>query len=368
MALEGDFTPLRQEVERQLERMLAHPLFQARKKQADIFGFLVKSALDGKKIEERDLFEEFSSLERFIAGSTNMRTTVSHIRNDLLRQYYEGDGQDDPVIISLPAPERSNTARKDYQIVKRPRGEAYRPEFVYNARSTTANHIALGEYFLRGTPSQFMDAIWHFNALLCEQPDHPEAVLGAIEAIGGMLIGPCHEDNVRADAIAQSLAWMKTLDLATTDAWRIHNVRGLLYTAEGDFAAAGVEFDAALKLDRQGTIRSGWYIVYLVAVGRAKEAARLQGVHAREHPTNAPTQAFYAICLTKANDYDEAKRTFMEALRLDRNCIAAHFGSAQLYLEIGNGAKAEEHARRLESLVEPHEYEHLKRRLGLRNT
>src|SRR5882672_2502991 len=105
MANAEGITPSRHEVERQLERMLCDPLFLARPKQASIFEYLVKRALDETEISEKTIFGEFFTDKRYAEATTNVRTTVSHIRTQLLAQYYGGDGQYDPILISLPAPE-----------------------------------------------------------------------------------------------------------------------------------------------------------------------------------------------------------------------------------------------------------------------
>ncbi len=98
--------------DRQLERMLCDPLFLARPKQALIFEYLVQQALDGAKIYEDTLFTKFFSDKRYAESTTGVRTNVSLIRTQLLKAYYDGNGKYDPVVISLPAPERSNKRKK----------------------------------------------------------------------------------------------------------------------------------------------------------------------------------------------------------------------------------------------------------------
>src|SRR6185437_14029259 len=80
--------PSRQEIERQLERMLAHPMFQAQAQRAGIFRYLVENALAGKSVGEIDLFEAFYSVEDFKNHSTKVRATVSQIRTELLARYF----------------------------------------------------------------------------------------------------------------------------------------------------------------------------------------------------------------------------------------------------------------------------------------
>ncbi len=101
--------PTRQEIERQLERMLAHPLFAVREKQAEVFEFLVRSALDGKKIDQKDIQECCFPDPPYDPGVSHARTNVNALRKTV-PEYYAGDGKDDPVLIELPDPQENKTA------------------------------------------------------------------------------------------------------------------------------------------------------------------------------------------------------------------------------------------------------------------
>ena len=181
----ADAIPMRHEVERQLDRMLAHPLFQARAKQASVFEYLVRSALDGREVNEMILFTEFFKDKlREDEDTSHVRTTVSYIRRDLLEKYYAEDGSDDPVIIALPAPERIPLPGGKYNIVKLPPGTAYRPQFRYNPRSEIARDFALANHLAMGGPSEIEQSLWRFDAILKREPGHPDAVLGFVEVLG----------------------------------------------------------------------------------------------------------------------------------------------------------------------------------------
>jgi Flp pilus assembly protein TadD len=142
-------------------------------------------------------------------------------------------------------------------------------------------------------------------------------------------------------------------------------VRGLLNYCDGDLDNAGKEFDTALALDRQSTVSRGWYTQYLFAVGRQEEALQLVGLYADERADNAQAHGLHGIYLTQAGKYEEAEKVFAQALHLDRNCWAAHYGMAKLCIVTGRGHQAKEHTKRLEALVEPAEYEDMQRRLSL---
>jgi hypothetical protein len=357
--------PTRIEIERQLERMLAHPMFQAQEQRAKIFKYLVENALRGRRVNELGLFRKFYSVEQWEKHSTKVRTTVSQMRTDLLAKYYAEDGRDDPVIITLPAPERSHTGKKDYKIVRRPPGEAYKPAFAYNPRSAVARQFAIANFLLRGGPSQIGMSLWRFAEIFSLEPRHPDVLLSFAEAIGSqVLLGACSEEE-RGKFIAEAFQITQGLDRATADAWRIHSVRGLLHTCAGELDTAGKEFDLALKLDRQATVSRGSYVHFLFETGRQEEALRLFALVVDEQASDPQAHAVYGIYLAKAGHYEEAEKALSQALALDRNCWPAHYGMTQMYQELGNRKKATEHAKRLEALVEPAEYEDMTRRLGL---
>jgi hypothetical protein len=175
---------------------LAHPLFQARKIQADLFAFLVTTALNGKEVSELTLFERYYTMEKFTDGSTKVRVNVSHVRS-LLQKYYASDGQDDPVVIALPVPERTQLPTGKYKIVRRPPGEAYTPEFHYNPRHPIAKQFAIANHLIRGGPAQIERGLRHLEKLHAVEPEHPDVILGAAEAIAGQLLIGLYPDHTR---------------------------------------------------------------------------------------------------------------------------------------------------------------------------
>ncbi|MGH9665212.1 MAG: tetratricopeptide repeat protein [Bryobacteraceae bacterium] len=310
MNAEG-INPARHEIERQLERMLAHPLFEARQKQAEVFEYLVKSALDGKKVNEWTIFEKSFKDYRSDEDTSHVRTTVSYIRN-LLKKYYAEDGEDDPVIITLPAPERTLLPNGKYKIVKLPPGEAYTPEFRYNPRSEIAKEFAIANYLLRKGPSQIYASLFRFAAITGHEPGHPDALLGFAEAVGSQLLLGIYPQDQHGKLIAGAFSLLADLD---PDTWRIHMVSGLLYTCAGNLDAARGEFEIALNLDRQSTISRGWYVYFLFADGEQEEALRLVALVADEHATNPQAHAMHGVYLSNAGHYEEAERAFAQALR-----------------------------------------------------
>jgi len=360
----GSVQPSRAEIERQLDRMLAHPLFRARAKQADIFAFIVRSALEGKAADEKDIFQEFFTDKHYAEDTSGVRTNVSHIRG-LLRRYYGDDAKDDPIVIGLPVPERSSGDKKNYRMVKRPSGQAYAPEFTYNSRAPLAKQFALAHYFMHGGLPEIERSLKQLADIQTTEPGHPEAALSFAEAAGCQLLmlGTSEEEG-RGVLIDGLSALIEQCVPQRTDDWRVHNVRGFLFTVNGQFENAGNEFEQALALDRQATINRGWYAFFLHLTGREQEALHLFEMLADDGVTNAQVQAVYGVYLCRAGKHKEAERSLAEALSLDRNCGLAHYGMVELCIETGQKDLGVEHAKRLQGLVEPEEFERMIDRLG----
>ena len=353
-------TPSRNEIERQLERMLAAPLFQARPKQADVFAFLVRSALDAQTVTELRIQKHCFPDPPYDPEASHVRTNVSSIRRELLPDYYAGDGEDDPVVIALPDPAEHRTVRG--RIVKLPPGKAYTPSFRYNPRAWVAKELSIAHHLLRGSPAQIEKALEHLTNVGRAEPDHPEVMLGHIEAWGVALMLKVFGE-VSEEIIAGPLWWIKRIEKQEGRAWRTHALRALLHYGIGDAQAAGKEFDKALELDRQATISRGWYVHFLFHNGHEEQAVRLMAMQAEERADSAPMHAMHGIYLTRAHRHEEAQLAFSKSLMLDRNCWPAHYGLTQMYLELGDREKAGEHAKRLETLVEHSEFEDMMRRL-----
>lgn len=371
MANASGTQPTRNEIERQLERMLAHPMFQAQAQRASIFKYLVENALEGKNVDELDLFTRFYSIREYQNHSTKVRTTVNHIRTLLLAEYYEGDGKDDPVIIDLPAPERTKLPGGKFRIVRHPPGKAYAPEFSYNPRSGIAREFAIANHLLRGSAAQVDKGLEHLDKIFKTEADHPDIVLGAAEAIAGKMLLGMYEAYLRDTLVAAFLQWIQDISAKVPDYWRVPMVRGLLYFCGGNQDEAAKEFENALRLDRQSVIGRGWYTCFLFETGRREEAVSQLGLEADERADEPDIRALYGVLLCKANHFEDAARVLAEALTLDRNCWTAQYGLTLLHTLTRQREKAMEARKRLRELMEPEEFErvlmelkHIEEKLG----
>lgn len=354
----GNVQPSRAEIERQLDWMLLHPLFRVREKQAEILQHVVRSVLAGETITETHIQQEIFPDPPYDPEVSNVRTNVNSLRKTLRDDYYAGDGHSDPVIIALPDPKEHQTPSG--KLIKLKPGEAYTPTFSYNPRAPIAKQFALAHYFMHGGLPEIERSLKHLAAIQKTEPNHPEAALSFAEAAGCqlLLLGTPGEEG-RGVLIDGLLALIELRVPAGTDEWRTHNVRGFLFTVNGQFEKAGIEFDRALALDRQATISRCWYTVFLHLTGREQEALQLFALLADEGVTDAGVKALYGVYLCRAGKYVDAERLFGQALMLDRNSWPAHYGMVLLCIETGRKDLGIEHAKRLQALVEPEEFERM---------
>src|SRR5580692_1826313 len=86
MPIHDQAIPVKQEVQHQLERMLGSELFRARPQQSKVFEFIVRAALAGREISEKDIRARFFPTPPYDPESTVARTTVNFIRSKLVPQ------------------------------------------------------------------------------------------------------------------------------------------------------------------------------------------------------------------------------------------------------------------------------------------
>jgi len=370
MANAQGMKPSRPEIERQLDRLLADEVIASAPNSVNVLKYIVEHALDGQQVTEFDLLKGVFKRDVGKVDDSTARVAMGKLRT-LLADYYKGDGQYDPIIVSLPVqPGRKTRAgtQKRTKAAKRIKfnpGEAYTPSFSYNPTSWMAKELALAHRLLiGGSPSQIQRAQKHLENIYRAEPGNPEGMLGTIEAWGVMLIqGVLGTPHITL--VAGPLQWIDRIEKETGATWRTHGLRALLHFTLGETQKAKKEFDKALELNRPATISRGWYTHFLFYTGHEEQALRLLALQAEEHIDDAPTQAVYGTYLMRAHRHEEAEQAFEKSLALDRNCWIAHYGLTQMYRELGDKQKADEHAKRVEELVEPSEFEYLKPRLSL---
>ncbi|HTR34978.1 MAG TPA: hypothetical protein VMH80_03700 [Bryobacteraceae bacterium] len=361
MANAEGLRPSREEVERQLDRLLADEMVASNQNSAKVLKYIVERALDGQNVTEFDVLKDVFLRKIFDkVDDTAARVTIAKLRR-LLANYYKDDGQYDPIIIALPDP-KERTAAHGKRIKFNP-GQAYTPSFSYNPSGWMAKELSVAYHLLRGGPAQMDQAVEHFSNVGRAVPEHPEVMLGLLEHWAfRLLIGAVGDPHITL--VAGPLAYLGKIEKKNGESWRTHHVRGMFHAFMGDRKAAQKAFDKALELDRQATISRGGYTSFLFRTGREEQAVRLTALEAEERADNAQVHAVHGIYLTRAHRHEDAGRAFSKSLMLDRNCWIAHYGLWQMYLALGDGENAGAHARHLEALVTPEEFAFLSRKLG----
>jgi Tfp pilus assembly protein PilF len=322
--------PVKQEVEHQLDRMLGSDLFRARPQQAKVFEFIVRAALAGREIDEKDIRAEFFRTPPYKPESTVARTTVNFIRRELLAAYYESDGKNDPVIIGLPA--FRETAQRCGRI-KPPPGKAYKPAFAYNPRNPVDKHYRTGLFHLdQRSLNGDGFAKFRFDDVLKGNPDHAAAHLGLAEVFFRRALyrdmGIASREHLeRAEGYVGSAL---LIDNASCNAW---SLLGAIHCCRCHWAEAAEAFAQALKHDSAKTRYELWhYPAYLMTIGRAREALEMVRTRAANNPENAGARTIYGIFLYADRQFSEAFGELTEAAFANPQDWAAQLFIALVYL------------------------------------
>ncbi len=169
-------TPTKDEIEAQLARMLGSRLFIAHENPSKFLNFVVKRALCDEPIRQSIIGAELFPRKYAKNDISDVRVTAKNLRT-ITAEYYANEGQDDPVIIQLPAPAPPNSP-------KLPSGKAYWPLFSYNPHTSAIKIFKIGEFYRsRGNYGNWQRALRSYLKTLKESPNHIGAAIGAAEAL-----------------------------------------------------------------------------------------------------------------------------------------------------------------------------------------
>jgi tetratricopeptide (TPR) repeat protein len=319
MPSEDEAVPTTQEVERQLERMLANPVFTEAETQAKLLDYLVKAAFAGKVVTEKTIIADLFPFYLRDPSRTGPEPSsiVRVFKNKLLErldEYYERHGAGDLVLIAL-----LSTRKKGYK----PRlGQAYRPIFRYNPDSPIDQDYRRGLYHLdQCTPADDSIALDYFEAVLKQKSEH--AYAQARKAEVHLRRAMYYHVDLTAPQSLKLAAAALTAALRTNDGvWRAHAIQGALHCFHRRWEKARASFERALELDAFQTRYGAWYYPgFLMATGRSEEALALIGERARLCPDDLLSQVAHGIFLYLTRRFDEA----LLALTLAESMNARHW-------------------------------------------
>lgn len=301
------------EIEDQLRRMLASMRFKNAPKQSDFLILAVSRALQGKKtpgyIIARALFpKEFGK-----ADSTHVRVTAGNLR-DTLKEYYNGEGYRDPIVIALPVPSEDRTVRPA-------EGDAYTPSFIYNSLDELAIHCKRAEAILaRGLLGPNIDALHRFHFLAESAPENFEVALGLAEAWCSLMDWASFYDQVELERFSQeSLTLLNKLKPRAAKHWKFHAVSGRLFTQMRELDRAKAEFSTALRLSRPKTESYLPYFAFLAISGNSNLSVRLAEKHLLLRLDDPTAHVAYCGILLTLGYIDDADKLLSGALYMHAN-------------------------------------------------
>ncbi|HUN56493.1 MAG TPA: hypothetical protein VMU41_00120 [Candidatus Binataceae bacterium] len=332
MSLHYDAVPPHPHIQRQLERMLASPVFLEAETQARLLAHLVEKALAGEQVTELTIMEEL--FPTYIGSASAIVRVHKNSLRDRIEEYYEKHGGDSLVLVTLPALPR----KKGY---KPPPGAAYKPSFKYNPLHPVDQDFRRGMYYLaQCAPSDDNLALDYFASALKREPGHAAAHTGIAEVYlrramyYHVYVTPAKSLILAQKSIEQALR----CDAVT---WRANAVQGMLHCFYRRWEKAQASFDLALKDSEAQTRYGAWYYpAFLMARGESAEALHLASERARENPEDLPSQIMHGIFLYLARRFDDAVFALALAETMSVRHWLTHTTSALLALARNEPAAA----------------------------
>jgi len=301
-------TPSERDIRAQLSSMLACQRFKTAQNPAAFLEFIVNRELNKKQITEdivgRHLFgSKFSKDE-----STDVRVTASNLRK-ALDKYYLSEGANDLVIITLSTPSREKGIRPA-------RGEAYRPQFRFNANHAVSVRYGLGlSYLPPKLPLEFDLAIGAFLEVLELAPEHSGACIGLTETMCLLpLMGWGSYYTVQG-----ALHFAKEAVRFAPNHWHAWAALGTAHLLCREPDSATLAFQTALRFDENGTRNYAGYQLFLLVLGQVDHALQYAYARATQKHNEAQSQFIYACWLYATRDLIKAREIIEFALALDGN-------------------------------------------------
>jgi tetratricopeptide (TPR) repeat protein len=252
--------PLRLEIEKQLERLLASETFSTSPTPARLLSTLVTwEKKDGEITEHKLGVKVCGKPKDWISlNDSVVRQNAVNLRK-LLHKYYSREGKDDLVVIEVP------------------RRQGYTPRYRYNplTRSIRLCQRAT-EIFERTFPSLVPTVTTVVRGNLQQSISLNESYAPAYAKLGEIrlfyaicdqqALFPPREEVQEAGNCAQ-----KCLSLDPKN-WLGHIVQAAVHCCRFEWEKAEAAFQAALNIDRDKTHSHFFYLCYLAAIGRAEDA------------------------------------------------------------------------------------------------
>jgi len=344
MESQAGSNPMPHEVRRQLQKMLASDMFAARPRQADLFAFVVKQALAGREITEKRIRERIFPTPPYKPESNIARRTIDLLRG-VLPEYYAASGENDLVIIGLPPPPKGKR-------VKPLAGDAYKPTFAYNPSHQVSVLYRLGQHYLsQASPQALANAFDKFREVIDIDPDHTDALLGAVEAHFPLILCGYTGPGIR-EQLERMLLMAREAVKRQPGYWRAHAVLGAVLTCRCRLDEASKAYRKAKRLDEQRTMAYGWFAVYSLTIDRKADALWGTYYNSARFVEDAHIRSIQGFLLYVARRFDSAREVLMRAITLDPSSWFARLAMSLLCLALERPDDALEHFQHMLRLAD----------------
>lgn len=263
-------TPSDTEVKNQLRHMLSAKRFKNAPSRSRFLALVVKYALQGKLISEDVVGKALLGRKFKKDESTDVRVTAKNLRKTLT-QYYELEGKDDPVRISLPNPPKDKS-------ISFAANEAYRPHFSYHPLNAVNFQYKIAEVlYSQNSLHSTSAAIQNFVGVLDLAPEHLGAALGSVEAWCSLIywLRDSDDGGWLEKISAEAATLLERIRSRATHLWRFHAVFGYLFLEMNQLELAKQEFLQALSINRVNTESYPPYLRFLARFGERELGSRL---------------------------------------------------------------------------------------------
>jgi tetratricopeptide (TPR) repeat protein len=337
----------REDVEKQLERILASKLFRgsdrsqiggkrprAKLRSADVLAYLVRGELEGRGdgLSEVSIQIDVFKREEFDKVDAIVRVHMRRLR-ELLAEYYVTEGVEDPVSIDIPL-------------------GSHRPVFAYRDPDPPDKEVLQGFHLINlEAPANIARALALFKKAIELNSENAEAHAGMAMALCTLTL----HDITASPAELLPKAEAEALKAIGHDpnSWLAHAALGGIHAFRREWVRADEEFQKALAIDREGTRDHGAYGLYLLGRGDYKAARELARRDEKLRPDKPTFLKRAALFLYALRGYSEAERILTELFPLHENLWHAHTLAALICLETGRPQEALSHMREINSRKDP---------------
>jgi tetratricopeptide (TPR) repeat protein len=291
--------PTDAEVERQLNRMLAHKSFTASPNRAMLLEYVVKNCLLSQEISEDIIgYALFPGYAPDV--SNDVRVTASNLRKTL-SEYYAGDGADDLVRVGLP------------------RGPKYRPDFTYNPRAACVAHYRLGREYLSRT--HYVDILLARDEFVKARLKTPAFTPALSAQADAELRAQVLNRFVEGERSAFDFLRVEEIAVRAVEQdpayWHGHYMHAVAKACQWQWEEAKKSFEKAVQLNPEECGGRFWYSFFLMVTADADSHLQTVEAVARHRAEDLLAQLTAGVLFYLSGAFQKAWEFLDTAYRLD---------------------------------------------------